>query len=138
MKIAVGMSGGVDSSVAACLLKKQGHDIVGTIMTIWNKKKSGITASKGNFVDLDGTILGEHIRFVQILRLFLAQSPMGMIVFPLYLTRLKERLLLVNQQCYMLMTLSLAAVLFPKTQFNFKNNRLHPVHLDCYIKRAAF
>ncbi len=60
MKIAVGMSGGVDSSVAACLLKKQGHDIVGTIMTTWDKKNPGTTASKGNFVDLDGTILGEH------------------------------------------------------------------------------
>ena len=29
MKIAVGISGGVDSSVAAWLLKKEGHEVVG-------------------------------------------------------------------------------------------------------------
>jgi tRNA-specific 2-thiouridylase len=34
-KIVVGMSGGVDSSVAAFLLKKQGHEVVGAIMKIW-------------------------------------------------------------------------------------------------------
>ena len=35
MKVAVGLSGGVDSSVAALLLKEQGHEVVGITMRLW-------------------------------------------------------------------------------------------------------
>ena len=37
MKIAVGLSGGVDSAVAALLLKRAGHEVVGVTMKLWRE-----------------------------------------------------------------------------------------------------
>ena len=40
-RVIVGMSGGVDSSVAALLLKKQGFDVVGLYMLNWEEEDAG-------------------------------------------------------------------------------------------------
>jgi tRNA-uridine 2-sulfurtransferase len=39
MKIAIAMSGGVDSSAAAAILKEQGHELVGFTMQLWDQRR---------------------------------------------------------------------------------------------------
>lgn len=38
MKVIIAMSGGVDSSVAAYLLKEQGHEVIGLSFELWDKR----------------------------------------------------------------------------------------------------
>jgi len=51
MRIAVAMSGGVDSSVAALLLRDEGHEVIGLSMQLWDH--SGESGRSGRCCTLD-------------------------------------------------------------------------------------
>ncbi len=47
MRILLGMSGGIDSSAAALLLKEQGHEVIGVTMTMFDENNPVIANMKG-------------------------------------------------------------------------------------------
>lgn len=52
-RVIVGMSGGVDSSVAALLLKRAGHDVTGIFMNNWEEKDEfGVCTSEPDWTDV--------------------------------------------------------------------------------------
>jgi tRNA-specific 2-thiouridylase len=58
--VAVGLSGGVDSSVAAYILKWQGYNVVGLFMKNWEEKDaSGVCTTEADFADVKR--VAEHI-----------------------------------------------------------------------------
>jgi tRNA-uridine 2-sulfurtransferase len=81
MKIAVAMSGGVDSSTAAAVLKAQGHELVGFTMQLWNQRR-------GLNVDEDGQPLPS--RCCSLDDVYDARRVAGELGFPFYVLNLER------------------------------------------------
>ncbi len=72
----VGMSGGVDSSVAACLLKEQGYEVIGVTMQIWQ--------------DEDRTVIEENGGCCGLLAVEDARRVAGFLDIPYYVMNFKD------------------------------------------------
>ena len=52
MRVVVGMSGGVDSSVAALLMQRAGHEVIGVFMKNWEEKDDeGVCTAERDWAD---------------------------------------------------------------------------------------
>lgn len=63
MKIYLGMSGGVDSSVAALLLKESGADVTGVFMKNWQEDDQKFCSSEQDFADVRAVCDQIHIPY---------------------------------------------------------------------------
>ena len=56
-RVAVGISGGVDSAVAAYILKKQGYEVIGVFMKNWEEEEGGFCTASTDYEDAKSVCL---------------------------------------------------------------------------------
>lgn len=64
--LVIGMSGGVDSSVAAYLLKKQGYELTGVFMNNWEEEEGGECTAAEDYQDAKSVCLKLGIPFYSV------------------------------------------------------------------------
>ena len=66
-RVVIGMSGGVDSSVAAYVLQKQGYDVVGVFMNNWEETdEDGACTAQEDYADAKSVCLKLNIPFYSV------------------------------------------------------------------------
>ncbi len=78
-RIAIAMSGGVDSSAAAAILKERGHDLVGFSMQLWDQRRGS-----------GGDAAGRSGRCCSLDDLYDARSVASVLGFPYYVVNLQR------------------------------------------------
>ena len=87
IKIIVAMSGGVDSSVAAALLKRAGFDVVGVFMKFWRPPLCGGTRI---YADINADLLGYENRCCSVESEKLARLVAKKIGIPFYVINVEK------------------------------------------------
>ncbi|HKB48608.1 MAG TPA: hypothetical protein VKC57_12985, partial [Ktedonobacterales bacterium] len=80
-RVVVGMSGGVDSSVAAALLQEQGYDVVGIMLRLWSEPASE---------DVDGSELGAENKCCSIESMTDARRVAALLGIPFHVVNVEE------------------------------------------------
>lgn len=66
-KVVLGMSGGVDSSVAAYLLKQQGYEVIGVFMKNWEETdENGFCSAEKDYEDVESVANDLNIKYYSV------------------------------------------------------------------------